>query len=85
MNQPMIVRKTILETLSFAHGYALAESTLKSQTDLLVRPPVTSDEWETTLKYLLQRKLIAEIPHDLDDTLKQYALTEQGRVALATL
>lgn len=79
------VRKTILETLSFAHGYALAESTLRSQVNVLIRPPLSDDEWQITLNWMQLRKLVTAIAADLDETLMQFALTEQGRVALATL
>ena len=79
------VRKTLLETLAFAHGYALAETTLKSQIDALVRPPVSDDEWKVALHWMQLQQLITQVESDLDETLVQYAITERGRVKLAAL
>ncbi len=80
-----IIRRSILETLKHAQGYALEASTLRSFLDTLLRPPVSDEEWEAHIKWLQDNKLIIPVPSDLDDSILQYAITERGRVRLATL
>jgi hypothetical protein len=80
-----IIRRTILETLKNAQGYAVEVSILRNFVSTLLRPPVTDEEWTNHIGWLVKGGLIALVPSDLDDEVQQYAITERGRVRLATL
>lgn len=82
------IARTILETLNHARGYAVPEASLRPQVDGLLRPPVTDEEWAQatyTLENPLGSWAITRVPSELDDSLIQWAITERGRVLLATL
>jgi hypothetical protein len=79
--------RTILECLRFAQGYAVLEEALRPQVDALMRPPTTEEEWEGAIKDLSHesRGAIVAVESGLDKELVQWAITERGRVLLATL
>lgn len=79
------IARSILETLKHAQGYAVPEVALRPQVSGLVRPPATDDEWTAATDMLAAREAIAAIPSELDPELKQWAITERGRVLLQTL
>lgn len=79
------IARSILETLQHAQGYAVPEVGLRPQVSGLVRPPATDDEWTAAIDMLAGREAIAAIPSELDPELKQWAITERGRVLLKTL
>jgi len=79
-----IIRRTILETLKHAQDFALEQSIMRNFVDALLRPPVTDAEWEANIAWLLQGR-ITLVPSSLDEAIVQYAITERGRVLLATL
>jgi hypothetical protein len=80
-----IIRRTILETLKNAQGYAVEVSILRNFVSTLLRPPVTDEEWASHIAWLVRGGFIVLVPSDLDDSIQQYAITERGRVLLATL
>jgi hypothetical protein len=80
-----IIRRTILETLKNAQGYAVEVSILRNFVSTLLRPPVTDEEWTQHIEWLVKGSRIAAIESDLDETIIQYAITERGRVLLKTL
>ncbi|WAC18872.1 hypothetical protein OVA24_16700 [Luteolibacter sp. SL250] len=80
-----IIRRTILETLKNAQGYAVEVSILRNFVSTLLRPPVTDEEWANHIAWLVKGGFIVLVPSDLDDSIQQYAITERGRVLLATL
>ncbi|WAC20993.1 hypothetical protein OVA24_06305 [Luteolibacter sp. SL250] len=80
-----IIRRTILETLKNAQGYAVEVSILRNFVSTLLRPPVTDEEWTNHIGWLVKGGFIVLVPSDLDDSIQQYAITERGRVLLATL
>ncbi|MBX3742460.1 MAG: hypothetical protein KF712_15850 [Akkermansiaceae bacterium] len=73
-----------IPSLKHAQDYALEESIMKNFVDALLRPPVTDEEWNRHIAWLLEGR-ITLVPSSLDDSVKQYAITERGRVLLATL
>lgn len=77
------LRRRVLETLENCAGYALPESTLRSHVDALERPAPDDGEWAAVLVFLEKQDAIGLVPHALDPDLKQYTLTERGRVLLA--
>lgn len=79
------VLRTILECLDFAKGYALPEEALRPQVEALLRPPPAEEEWAEAIDWLETNDLVAQIPSDLDPDLKQWSITERGRVRLKTL
>jgi hypothetical protein len=79
-----IIRRTILETLKHAQDYALEESILRNFVDALLRPPITDEEWASNIAWLSQGR-ITLVPSSLDETVRQFAITERGRVLLQTL
>jgi hypothetical protein len=81
----ILVRQSILEALSMAHGYALPDETLRRHVSALVRPPVAEEEWEGTMAWLEKQGHATRIPSDMDETLVQWSITERGRTLLATL
>ena len=83
----MHLLRTLLETLSYAQGYAVPEPALRPQVDGLLRPPTSDGEWADAVKDLSApaRGAIVQVPAELDPELKQWAITERGRVLLATL
>jgi hypothetical protein len=80
-----LIRQTVLETLSMAHGYALPDETLHRHVDALMRPPLSGDEWEQTTGWLEKNNHITRVASDLDEALVQWSITERGRTILATL
>ncbi len=81
----LLLRKTTLEALGFAKGYALPDATLRSHVDALLRPPLSGEEWTITTAWLESERLVVRVPNDLDAALIQWAITERGRVLLSTL
>lgn len=79
------IARAILQTLKHAHGYAVPEASLRPQVDGLVRPPAKAEEWTAATDMLAAREAIVKVPSDLDEELVQWAITERGRVLLATL
>lgn len=80
-----LVRQTVLEALSMAHGFALPETTLRNHVSALLRPYVTHEEWEATTVWLEVNGYMARIPCDFDNELVQWSITERGRTLLKTL
>lgn len=80
-----LVRQTVLEALSMAHGFALPEATLRNHVSALLRPYVTNEEWEETIQWLETNNYMARVPSDFDDELVQWSITERGRTLLKTL
>ena len=80
-----LIRQTVLEALSMAHGYALPDETLRRHVDALMRPPLSVDEWGQTTGWLETNNHITRVASDFDDTLVQWSITERGRTLLATL
>ena len=80
-----LVRQTVLEALSMAHGYALPDETLRRHVDSLMRPPLTGEEWKLTMDWLETNNHCARVPSDMDDELVQWSITERGRTLLKTL
>lgn len=87
MNQfrKMDIARAILGTLDHAKGYALPEASLRPQAAGLLRPPPTDEEWTAATDLLAGREAMIRIPSDFDPELVQWAITERGRVMLATL
>lgn len=83
MNRQLTIRQLILETIARTGGYALPEPPLRTQVDALVRPGITDEEWELARNYLDQQGCIRNIPNPLDEEMKQWAITERGRVLLS--
>jgi hypothetical protein len=79
------IARAILQTLKHAQGYAVPEPSLRPQVDGMLRPPAKDDEWSAAIDMLAAREAVAAIPSELDPELKQWAITERGRVLLATL
>jgi hypothetical protein len=79
------IARAILQTLKHAQGYAVPEATLRPQVAGLLRPPPEDAEWTAVTDMLGAREAIIEIPAELDPELIQWAITERGRVLLATL
>lgn len=79
------VARAILTTLKHAQGYAVPEPSLRPQVDGLIRPPAADDEWTAGIDMLAGREAIVRIEAELDPELKQWAITERGRVLLQTL
>lgn len=77
------LRRRVLETLENCDGFALPEKTLRSHVDALERPGPTDEEWQAVVEFLLGAEAIRDVPNGLDPDLKQYTLTERGRVLLA--
>lgn len=77
--------RSVLETLNFARGYAVPESALRPQVDGLMQPPTSDEEWQAAVADLEARDAIKPIESELDPTLKQFAITQRGRVLLETL
>lgn len=80
-----LIRQTVLEALTMAHGYALPEEMLRRHVDGLMRPPISADEWELTTGWLETNKHITRVASDFDESLVQWSITERGRTLLATL
>lgn len=80
-----VVRQTVLEALSMAHGYALPDVTLRNHASALVRPPMGDEEWKITLDWLETNNHVARVASDFDDELVQWSITERGRTLLKTL
>jgi hypothetical protein len=79
------IARSILETLKHAQGFAVPEASLRPQVDGMLRPPADDAEWTAAVDMLAGRESIVAIPSDLDPDLKQWAITERGRVLLQTL
>jgi len=79
------IRRTALQALSFATGYALEEGILRTHVGDITRPPLTDEEWADTVAWLLDNNLMVPIDCLPDDTLQQWAITEHGRTVLATI
>lgn len=79
------IARAILQTLGHAQGYAVPEPTLRPQVAGLLRPPPQDAEWTAATDMLGAREAIVRIPAELDPELVQWAITERGRVLLATL
>jgi hypothetical protein len=79
------IARAILQTLQHAHGYAVPEPSLRPQVNGLIRPPADDAEWTAATDMLAARESIVAIPAEIDPDLKQWAITERGRVLLATL
>lgn len=80
-----LVRQTVLEALSMAHGYALPDVTLRNHANALLRPPIDDEEWKQTMDWLETNDHVAKVPSDFDDELIQWSITERGRTLLKTL
>lgn len=80
-----LIRQTVLEALSMAHGYALPDETLHRHVDALCRPPLSGDEWDITMDWLETNNHIARVASDFDESLVQWSITERGRTLLKTL
>ncbi len=80
-----LVRQTVLEALSMAHGFALPEVTLRNHVSALLRPYVANDEWKDTTDWLETNNHIVRVESDFDETLVQFSITERGRTLLKTL
>lgn len=78
------IARAILQTLAHADGFAVPEPSLRPQVDGMLRPPATDAEWTAAVDMLAGRESIAPIESTLDPDLKQWAITERGRVALKT-
>ena len=88
MNNPFrikSIRRAVLDALLLADTYALPESTLRTHVGDIERPQPTDKEWTETTDWLAENGLIVAVPNGLDETLKQWAITERGRTVLATL
>ena len=79
------IARAILQTLKHAQGYALPEETLRTQVAGLLRPPAKDEEWTAAMDMLAGRESITRIESELDPELRQFAITERGRVLLQTL
>ena len=79
------IARSILETLKHAQGYAVPEASLRPQVNGLIRPPAKDDEWTAATDMLAAREAMVKVPAELDPELVQWAITERGRVLLATL
>lgn len=79
------VRRTILETLKMAKGYALEESTLLKYVNDLIKPPISIGEWTLTLQDLKSGEYIREAEDTLDPEMKQWLITEFGKNLLTSL
>lgn len=77
------LRRTTLEVLEMAGGYALPESSLRGQVNDLSRPPVGDAEWEELMEWLQRNRAISNVPNELDPDVAQWTLAERGRVMLA--
>lgn len=79
------VRRAILETLDMAKGYALESLTLQTFVDDQLRPPLGGHEFMDAMNDFLQGEFVRFVPSSLDQSLKQYVLTERGRSLLQSL
>lgn len=79
------LRRTILEQLNHAQGYALPDDALRPMVNSLLRPPTTDEEWNHSMDWLETNTLTVRVASDLDADLIQHSITERGRVALQTL
>lgn len=80
-----LIRQTVLEALSMAHGYALPDETLLLHVDALMRPPLAGEEWPITMDWLETNNHVARVASDFDEELVQWSITERGRTLLKTL
>lgn len=83
----MTIRRVILETLKHAHGYAVPEQALRPQVDAMLRPPTTEEEWAYNTDFLTGQPIgaMTAVPSALDESIVQWAITERGRVLLASI
>lgn len=79
------IARAVLQTLSHANGWALPEPSLRPQVDGLIRPPTEDAEWTAAVDMLAGREAIKAIENSLDPEIRQWAITERGRVLLQTL
>ena len=79
------VRRVVLEALRHASPYALTRDVLESHVNDLIRPPLTSGEWDETERFLADGRFIAAIRSAIDPEMKQWAITDLGQTLLATL
>jgi hypothetical protein len=79
-----MIRKTLLEAIKEAHGYALEVGVLRGFVDSLMRPPTSYPEWSGALHWSIENGLIVRVASDMDENLEQYAITERGRLQLLT-
>ena len=79
------LRRTILEQLKHAQGYALPDDALRPMVDSLMRPPVSDEEWKLSMDWLETNTMTVRVASELDADLIQHSITERGRVALQTL
>lgn len=80
-----LIRQNVLEALKWADGFAVIADALRSHVDAMVRPPISEEEWTETIQWLVENGCIALVEASFDKELIQYAITERGRVLLATL
>jgi hypothetical protein len=78
------LRRSILETLAMAKGYALESTALRTFVDDLLRPPVEIMEWNEAINWLGLGEYIRLVPNDMDTTMKQWCITERGKTLLAS-
>ncbi len=75
-------RRAILDILERAQPYALPERQLAVELNGVMRPPVSTAEFDEELHFLQRRRYIATIPDPLDDNLVKWAITEAGMAML---
>lgn len=82
-----LTRKTILQALSYAKGFPLLEESLRPHVDALCPPPTTDEEWKGHIDWLTDesRGAIVKVASAADEELVQWAITDRGRVMLASL
>lgn len=76
------IKKALLEVLDQCDGYALPESTLRSHVKGLLRPVPDDEEWADAVEALERYGQIVSVPNALDEDLKQWSITEKGKVLL---
>lgn len=79
------IRRTVLEALRFAGGFALAEEVLMEHVSDLVHPALSYGEWGVTTAWLRDNDHIVAVVSDIDPGMKQWAITEKGKTLLLTL
>jgi hypothetical protein len=77
------IRRSILETLSMAGGYALEGEALQRHVDDLLRPPLQPDEWTAQITWLSENEHIRRVTEDMDATLVQWTITARGKTLLS--
>ena len=79
------IRRSLLQALSYARGYPLEDSALRTHVSDLQRPPLSDKEWEITVAWMLDDGQAVFVENEADAAMRQYAITERGRTLLATL